>query len=88
MCVRARVCACGLNRYTEAIKLALASKNLVECPPFTAILFSNRSATFQKEGDVISALSDCARSCALDPSYVKAYSRAASICESVQVSCR
>ena len=71
--------------YTEALRLAV-TKNVVECPPFTAILYCNRSATYQKDLDFTSALADCARSCSLDPHYVKAFSRAANICESVQVS--
>ena len=81
--------ASGQNRksqdlYTQAIKIAV-SKNVVECPPFTAILYCNRSATYQKDLDVVSALVDCARACALDPTYAKAFTRGASICESVQL---
>ena len=70
--------------YTEAIKLAV-SPNVVECPPFTAILYCNRGATYQNEGNVLSALSDCARACSLCGTYVKAFTRASSICEGVQL---
>mmetsp|Transcript_14357 Transcript_14357/g.40828 ORF Transcript_14357/g.40828 Transcript_14357/m.40828 type:complete len:223 (+) Transcript_14357:622-1290(+) len=34
---------------------------------------------------MLSAFVDCARACSLDPTYIKAYTRAAAICESVQL---
>ena len=66
--------------YTEAIQIAMGSCEVIPLP-FMAILFSNRSATFQKEGQIVAALSDCAKACTLDMNYAKAYTRAAAVCQ-------
>eukprot|EP00216_Chloropicon_sp_CCMP2111_P003715 CAMPEP_0198247724 /NCGR_PEP_ID=MMETSP1446-20131203/46619_1 /TAXON_ID=1461542 ORGANISM="Unidentified sp, Strain CCMP2111" /NCGR_SAMPLE_ID=MMETSP1446 /ASSEMBLY_ACC=CAM_ASM_001112 /LENGTH=912 /DNA_ID=CAMNT_0043932053 /DNA_START=432 /DNA_END=3170 /DNA_ORIENTATION=- len=82
--------------YTEAIRVAMSASALpasLSCcgtnhdisSPFTAILFCNRSATYQQEGDVLAALSDCTKACALNRKYAKAFKRAANICEEARL---
>ncbi|KAG1671449.1 hypothetical protein FOA52_003107 [Chlamydomonas sp. UWO 241] len=62
----------AVKAYSDALKLGGSCA-------YAAVLHSNRAAAHQGLGNVMEALADCARSRALDPSYVRAHTRMAAL---------
>ncbi|KAF5838322.1 hypothetical protein DUNSADRAFT_3054 [Dunaliella salina] len=79
-CVRAYLCSnhqLAVDKYTAAL-----SHNAP--PVFAAVLYSNRAAAHQGLGQLTDAMADCARARALDPSYVRATTRLATLLQDVR----
>ncbi|CAL9083231.1 unnamed protein product [Musa acuminata var. zebrina] len=55
-----------------------------ESRPFAAICFCNRAAAYQAMGQIADAIADCSLAIALDPSYLKAISRRATLHEMIR----
>ena len=62
----------AVTKYTEAINLGSSAS-------FSAVLHSNRAAAHQGLGSLMEAVADCGRAKALDPSFLKAHTRMASL---------
>ncbi|CAD5171111.1 unnamed protein product [Musa acuminata subsp. malaccensis] len=73
------------GRHVDAIEhysAALACST--ESRPFAAICFCNRAAAYQAMGQIADAIADCSLAIALDPSYLKAISRRATLHEMIR----
>ncbi|URE01316.1 DnaJ [Musa troglodytarum] len=73
------------GRHVDAIEhysAALACST--ESRPFAAICFCNRAAAYQALGQIADAIADCSLAIALDPSYLKAISRRATLHEMIR----
>lgn len=67
----------AVDKYTAAL-----SHNAP--PVFAAVLYSNRAAAHQGLGQITDAMADCARARALDPNYVRATTRLATLLQEVR----
>lgn len=66
------------EHYTSALLCNLESR------PFTALCFCNRAAAYQALGQITDAIADCSLAIALDPNYLKAISRRATLFEKIR----
>ena len=62
-----------------AVERYSAATNLCAPPAYAAVLYSNRAAAQQGLGALTDAMADCGRARALDPSYVRATTRLATL---------
>jgi DnaJ family protein C protein 7 len=67
----------AISKYTEAIGLGASAA-------YSAVLHSNRAAAHQGLGSLMEAVADCGRSRALDPSFLKAHTRMASLLQELR----
>ncbi|KAI3743531.1 hypothetical protein L1987_61241 [Smallanthus sonchifolius] len=73
------------GRYSEAVENYTSALSCsVESRPFAAICFCNRAAAYRALGQISDAIADCSLAIALDPSYLKAISRRASLYEMIR----
>ncbi|KAL7616976.1 hypothetical protein Lser_V15G01902 [Lactuca serriola] len=73
------------GKYTEAVEHYSAALSCsVESRPFAAICFCNRAAAYGTLGQITDAIADCSLAIALDPTYLKAISRRASLYEMIR----
>ncbi|KAI3512205.1 hypothetical protein L1887_19474 [Cichorium endivia] len=73
------------GKYTEAVEQYSAALSCsVESRPFAAICFCNRAAAYRSLGQITDAIADCSLAIALDPTYLKAISRRASLYEMIR----
>nr|XP_043611364.1 uncharacterized protein LOC122582995 [Erigeron canadensis] len=75
---KARKFTDAVEQYTSAIACSIESR------PFAAICFCNRAAAYRALGQITDAIADCSLAIALDPSYLKAVSRRASLYEMIR----
>ncbi|KAH7294141.1 hypothetical protein KP509_28G058300 [Ceratopteris richardii] len=73
------------GRHTEALEHYTAALSCnSDSRPFNAVCFCNRAAASQALGHVTDAIADCSRAIVLDPCYVKAISRRATLHEIIR----
>ncbi|KAI3696681.1 hypothetical protein L6452_29158 [Arctium lappa] len=73
------------GKYAEAVEHYTAALSCsVESRPYAAICFCNRAAAYRALGQIADAIADCSLAIALDPSYLKALSRRASLYEMIR----
>ncbi|KAL4560381.1 hypothetical protein LXL04_032531 [Taraxacum kok-saghyz] len=73
------------GKYTEAVEHYTSALSCsVESRPFAAICFCNRAAAYRALGQISDAIADCSLAIALDPTYLKALSRRASLYEMIR----
>ncbi|KAK9068414.1 hypothetical protein SSX86_012527 [Deinandra increscens subsp. villosa] len=73
------------GRYSEAVENYTSALSCsVESRPFAAVCFCNRAAAYRALGQISDAIADCSLAIALDPNYVKAISRRASLYEMIR----
>ncbi|XP_071701197.1 uncharacterized protein [Rutidosis leptorrhynchoides] len=73
------------GKHAEAVEQYTAALSCnVESRPFASICFCNRAAAYRGLGQITDAIADCCLAIALDPNYVKAISRRASLYEMIR----
>ncbi|MQM22836.1 hypothetical protein Taro_055894, partial [Colocasia esculenta] len=73
------------GRHSEAVEHYTAALTYnIESRPFAAVCFCNRAAAYQALGQITDAISDCSLAIALDPNYLKAISRRATLLEMIR----
>ncbi|XP_023755332.1 uncharacterized protein LOC111903822 [Lactuca sativa] len=73
------------GKHTEAIEhYTAALSHSVESRSFASVCFCNRSAAYRGLGQITDAIADCSLAIALDPNYLKAISRRASLHEMIR----
>ncbi|PWA86756.1 heat shock protein [Artemisia annua] len=73
------------GKYAEAVEHYTSALSCsVESRPFAAICFCNRAAAYRALGQIADAIADCSLAIALDPNYLKAISRRASLYEMIR----
>ncbi|XP_076950129.1 uncharacterized protein LOC143623009 isoform X2 [Bidens hawaiensis] len=73
------------GKYTEAVENYTSALSCsVESRPFAAVCFCNRAAAYRALGQISDAIADCSLAIALDPTYLKAITRRASLYEMIR----
>ncbi|KAK1429513.1 hypothetical protein QVD17_11722 [Tagetes erecta] len=68
----------AVEHYTAALSCSAESR------PFASVCFCNRAAAYRALGQITDAIADCSLAIALDPNYLKAISRRASLYELIR----
>ncbi|XP_076947651.1 uncharacterized protein LOC143619654 [Bidens hawaiensis] len=73
------------RKYSEAVENYTSALSCsVESRPFAAVCFCNRAAAYRALGQISDAIADCSLAIALDPTYLKAITRRASLYEMIR----
>ncbi|KAJ0714389.1 putative DnaJ domain, tetratricopeptide-like helical domain superfamily [Helianthus annuus] len=73
------------GKHSEAVEHYTAALSCsVESRPFVSVCFCNRAAAYRALGQITDGIADCSLAIALDPNYLKAISRRASLYEMIR----
>ncbi|MFS8005222.1 putative DnaJ domain, tetratricopeptide-like helical domain superfamily [Helianthus anomalus] len=73
------------GKHSEAVEHYTAALSCsVESRPFVSVCFCNRAAVYRALGQITDGIADCSLAIALDPNYLKAISRRASLYEMIR----